>query len=737
MSEQRTLIAHKEVKQVPEDGEEGEKKDNRGKLFREVNKLRKKASAVEVEEHGKWNDSVCGKIAASKKFDILTLIIIVANSVWIGVDTEFMMNPTSFGLEKKPDNLYDVAMPSWYVFFEQFFCVYFTGEFIIKFFGFTMKRDCLKDYWFLFDAVLVTLMVAETWVVPFLPTEGGSPKELGLLRMLRLLRITRMARLMRSVPELMTIVRGIIAATRTVSITAIFLFFITYTFSIIFTMTFHEGVVPEPYMLMAGGSADSPGGCLTYSEMPDGVSSGNVVALPLNHSKCSEGEEGIPGKWYYHGDLLKVQDIDEETDDLCATWDTDTGYVIMAECVGTPNQMWRFEEEDYHKVGQIQNHQGDFKNCLGFEKPEVWIGQVESELKAVCGPCKAESRQRFFKQENPEQEEGECEEDDGSIQDFFGTMGKSFFSLIIMGMLLDDLTAATDMIRQSEGSSLNQTVMLLAFIVFIIISSFTVLNMLIGILVEVVSATAEGERLKSREGAAREAITNIWLKMDKDADGMITKTEFIAMKEHKEVIDSLEKLSILPEHFNKYADILFTDDKDDPDNKDLQQEPSLSFNKLLNMIMRLRPGTPVNALEVATFKQAMYDMTFGMKDKVRKIEMLSQLVQGEDTTSLLESPREIVKNTLEGKPVQAMRPAPTISTQSVAGSTPAHAGLQQARQLDPNLLAQLERTASADIIEELQRRLGMAGNMASVKPGMAEEEGPTLGVPQPEEAANA
>eukprot|EP00439_Symbiodinium_sp_Y106_P066019 s1506_g10.t1 len=65
------------------------------------------------------------------------------------------------------------------------------------------------------------------------------------------------------------------------------------------------------------------------------------------------------------------------------------------------------------------------------------------------------------------------------IGSLFGNMSKSAFSLIIMGTLLDDVTYCCNMIRES-----GQIFMLAVFIVFIVISSFMMLNMLLGILVE-------------------------------------------------------------------------------------------------------------------------------------------------------------------------------------------------------------------------------------------------------------
>merc|ERR1719258_736544 len=55
-----------------------------------------------------------------------------------------------------------------------------------------------------------------------------------MLRMLRLLRLTRMVRLMRSFPELVTLVKGLSIALRSVSSILMLLVLFMYIFSIIF-----------------------------------------------------------------------------------------------------------------------------------------------------------------------------------------------------------------------------------------------------------------------------------------------------------------------------------------------------------------------------------------------------------------------------------------------------------------------------------------------------------------------
>jgi len=70
------------------------------------------------------------------------------------------------------------------------FCIFFCFEWIVRFGAFRRKRDGLKDAWFVFDSVLVTSMVLETWVftfIVFIMGGGGSAAggggNMGILRL--------------------------------------------------------------------------------------------------------------------------------------------------------------------------------------------------------------------------------------------------------------------------------------------------------------------------------------------------------------------------------------------------------------------------------------------------------------------------------------------------------------------------------------------------------------------------
>merc|ERR1712232_1000633 len=95
---------------------------------------------------------------------------------------------------------------------EQFFCIYFLFELVVRFSAFYHKVDCLKDGWFKFDSFLVIQGVVDTWIMQvWVLIIGGSGQALPTapLKLLRLLRLARVSRMLKAVPELLTLVKGI------------------------------------------------------------------------------------------------------------------------------------------------------------------------------------------------------------------------------------------------------------------------------------------------------------------------------------------------------------------------------------------------------------------------------------------------------------------------------------------------------------------------------------------------
>jgi hypothetical protein len=497
-----------------------------GGLFKEVNDLRKKKPSPEADDAAKFKDSFFGRLAANKKFEALTFVFIGVNSLYIGIDADVS---ATVG---KPDDLYDPKTPLGFIIMENIFCIYFTFEVVVRFIGFKSKHPCsiIKDKWFMFDGTLVTMMVLETWIFPVFGI-GGALSQLSVLRLLRLLRISRMARLMKKVPELMIIIKGLIASFRSVSCTAILQVLILYVWSILFVSEYHE----------------------------------------------------------------KGPDDEEE------------------------------------------------------------------------------------------------------IASYFGTMGKSMFSLFIYGTVLDDVTACTDAIRGTEN-----VFMLSLFIVFILISSFTILNMLIGILCEVVSATAESEKTKAVETSAKEAITTLFEKMDVDGSGTITQEEFMHMRDDETVRQALEEMDIYESHFTRYCELLFQGKKAQQAGK----PPVIDFEALITMLLRLSPGNHINALDFSLLQASIDRTQECLRDRVLGINSKISEAMGKPPQALGgESPQP--PNT-DGSDLRG-----AASSNTSVPVEPSLGGGRKEYTMD-----MFVRTSSHQIIEELERRLGVSA-LEAIKPSPA------------------
>jgi hypothetical protein len=422
-----------------------ERKPKNVKLFGEVNRLsegghRETEDEKEAREKEKFNDkTLMGRIARNQIFEYICLGVICFNALYLGYDCDYNAR---YG---KPDMLYESTL--WgFMILDNAFCLWFSAEVIIRFCAYRSKWSAAKDKPFLFDLGLVLLMVVETWVLAFL---GPIPamKQVAILRLLRLARLLRMGRLMRYCPEMQLIVRGMVAAVRSVGCAAILLLLVLYVFSIIFTSTYHQG----------------------------------------------------------------------------------------------------------HKADD--------------------------------------------------------DEDLSEAEFLFGSMGRSMRHLLIMGTILDDITACCNAIRASGNMS-----MLMAFMVCVMVSSFTLFNMLLGILCEVVTQTQNGEQAKAEEKALNDTILNFFNLMDMDGNGMISREEFHRMESHEAIMHALEALNIDHTKFGKYAALLFT-----PKNPG-EKPKGLCFEDATQLMYRLRPGQDVNKLDFGIFDCGIRRGNDDIRREIRELE---------------------------------------------------------------------------------------------------------------------
>lgn len=202
-----------------------------GRLFREIEQAKNdvqniiEQSCKKREKDFYKSDGWAQAIAASHWFGSLTIAVIAANTIWIGVEADHNEN----------DNLWD---SHWvFIVVENMLCVFYIMELFVRFAAFNVKCDVLKDAWFCFDTVLVVVMVIEMWgfFVLFAGLKDAGPWVfIRVARVCRILRIVRVARLARSCPEIMVIIDGMRVAMRSVFFTLLTLISFIYLFAVIF-----------------------------------------------------------------------------------------------------------------------------------------------------------------------------------------------------------------------------------------------------------------------------------------------------------------------------------------------------------------------------------------------------------------------------------------------------------------------------------------------------------------------
>merc|ERR1712039_1093879 len=95
------------------------------------------------------------------------------------------------------------------------------------------------------------------------------------------------------------------------------------------------------------------------------------------------------------------------------------------------------------------------------------------------------------------------------------------------------------------GTLLRDSVFLAAiFILFVLVSSLMVLNMLIGVLCAVVTAVAAAEKEKILVTYVKSKLMGVLVRLDEDGNGTISKDEFDQLVHIPEAVRALEDLGV-------------------------------------------------------------------------------------------------------------------------------------------------------------------------------------------------
>lgn len=463
------------------------------------------------------NESIYAQIAYSNKFQNTTMVIIVLNAIWIGVDVQWNHHVYK---EQRGDDHLPLEPASKII--ENLFCAYFSIELVIRFLSFNRKLDCLKNNWFVFDGLLVLFMVIETWILEIIAAiagleSGGLLSKFSALRLLRLLRLTRMTRIIREVPELITLLKGMIRATKAVSFILLFLLLCMYVFAIVFT-----------------------------AQLGDHKAAENFYAYKYWETSCT----------------------DEEMDDNC---DRDP----------TANELF---------------------GSMGDSMMSLFTHGMLADNLALCMQAIKDRGEKVV-----------CEVD------------------IVDGILPQDCS-------QEPGGS---WLLFWFFILFMIISAFCLLNMLIGVLCEVIENSAAEESETNQINELKVNMKVAFKTIDSSQDGLITKQEWSKMKDQATVRNSMANLGVEDQHIDirleQMQESLFGSSPDEEDEEDAARA-GLTFDDFIEKVMEIRPDTDASALDIEILRVRVEREEKAFNQRLDLVEQALDSLNESDETAANDNP---------------------------------------------------------------------------------------------------
>lgn len=173
-------------------------------------------------------------------------------------------------------------------------------------------------------------------------------------------------------------------------------------------------------------------------------------------------------------------------------------------------------------------------------------------------------------------------------------------SLIVFGTFLDDLSQLVIPIKEQS------TPVFILCWMFIALASMTVMNMLIGVLCEVISAVAAEEKESMMIDKVNERFEEVVHDLDSDHDGNISWDEFVKILDNQKALQSLESVNVDPVGMVDMAEDFFFEDG----------EPiKVTFPEFMEMVLDLREGQSATVKDLMSLGKRFNKKVMKVREK--------------------------------------------------------------------------------------------------------------------------
>jgi len=191
---------------------------------------------------------------------------------------------------------------------------------------------------------------------------------------------------------------------------------------------------------------------------------------------------------------------------------------------------------------------------------------------------------------------------------YFSSVSMGMVSLLLQGTLPDNAAMLYDL------GNANPVLGIIGFI-FVLLSGLTVLNMLVGVLVEVVDVVAQVEKEEIATSFVSDSIKKSMLDMgfveEDETIESISKVQFEAMLGGGDVVRTMSEVDVDVVALVDLTDFLF------------KSEENMSFGKLLKTVMQLRGNNGATVKDIIDVRkfilQELYSIARSIQDLEKKL----------------------------------------------------------------------------------------------------------------------
>merc|ERR1712181_199117 len=127
------------------------------------------------------------------------------------------------------------------------------------------------------------------------------------------------------------------------------------------------------------------------------------------------------------------------------------------------------------------------------------------------------------------------------IKYYFATLPRCMWTLVLQGIIWDGTRILMDeLVSRKEFKTFAA---IFVFVIFVLLTTITVLNLLVGVLIDVVRCVAAGEAEEASTNLVKEIILTLLKKFD-DGDGLITEEELNEVMIDAKAVAVLEAVGV-------------------------------------------------------------------------------------------------------------------------------------------------------------------------------------------------